>query len=98
MSKGLLTFLTVVEIVGLVVILALYLILVAKQLRSIAATLAEVTWGARAVERQLRAVDSNIGQMNFALEEVAQALPSVVEKAERVAREPSAPGRAGATA
>lgn len=98
MSKGLLTFLTVVEIVGLVVVLALYLILVAKQLRSIAATLAEVTWGARAVERQLRAVDSNIGQMNFALEEVAQALPGVVEKAERVAREPSAPGREGATA
>ena len=83
MSKGLLTFLTVAEILALVIVLALYLIIVAKQLRSIASTLAEVTWGARAVERQLRAVDSNINQMNFALEEVAQTLPSAVEKAER---------------
>ena len=97
MSKGLLTFLTVAEILALVIVLALYLIIVAKQLRSIAATLAEVTWGARAVERQLRAVDSNIGQMNFALEEVAQVLPSVVQKAERASTQP-APGREGATA
>ena len=51
MSKGLLTVLTVVEIVALVAILAVYLLIVAKQLRSIAATLSEVTWGARAVER-----------------------------------------------
>ena len=97
MSKGLLTFLTVVEILGLVIVLALYLLLVARQLRSIAATLAEVTWGARAVERQLRAVDSNIGQMNFALEEIAQTLPSAVQKAERAGQQ-SAPGREGATA
>ncbi|MBA3306297.1 MAG: hypothetical protein H0U25_10285, partial [Thermoleophilaceae bacterium] len=45
------TFLTVVEIVALVVILAIYLLVVASQLRSISAKLAEITWGARAVER-----------------------------------------------
>ncbi len=87
MSQGLLTVLTVVEIVALVVVLAIYLLIVAKQLRSIASTLAEVTWGARAVERQLRAVRSNIGQINWALEEVSETLPHVVEKAERRGRE-----------
>lgn len=86
MSKGLLTILTVAEIVALVVILAIYLLIVAKQLRSIAATLSEVTWGARAVERQLRAVRSNVSQINWALEEVAATLPSVVDKAERSGR------------
>jgi len=86
MSKGLLTFLTVFEIVALVVILAIYLLIVAKQLRSIAATLSEVTWGARAVERQLRAVDSNISQVNWALEEITTTLPGVVDKAERSGR------------
>jgi uncharacterized protein YoxC len=87
MSKGLLTFLTVVEILALVIILAIYLLVVAKQLRSIANTLSEVTWGARAVEKQLRAVDSNIGQMNQALEDIAVTLPQAVQKAERAGRE-----------
>lgn len=86
MSQGLLTILTVVEIVALVAILAVYLLVVAKQLRSIAATLSEVTWGARAVERQLRAVRSNISQINWALEEIVSTLPGVVNKAEGAGR------------
>jgi len=84
MSVGLMTFLTVVEIVALVVILAIYLLVVASQLRSISAKLAEITWGARAVERQLRATRSNVGQVNWALEEIAGTLPGVVDKAERM--------------
>ncbi len=86
MSEGLMTFLSVVEVLALVIVLAIYLLVVASQLRSIASTLAEVTWGARAVERQLRALDSNVGQINWALEEVAQTLPGVVDKAERRGR------------
>ena len=84
MSVGLMTFLTVVEIVALVVILAIYLLVVASQLRSISTKLAEINWGARAVERQLRAVRSNVGQVNWALEEIAGTLPGVVDKAERM--------------
>ncbi len=84
MSDGLMTLLSVVEVVALVVVLAIFLMIVASQLRSIASTLAEVTWGARAVERQLRAVRSNVGQINWALEEVAQTLPAVADKAERL--------------
>jgi uncharacterized protein YoxC len=86
MSEGLLTVLTVVEIVALVVILAIYLLVVAYQLRSIASTLAEVAFGARAVERQLRAVRGNVDQINTVLQEVAGTLPGVVDKAERASR------------
>jgi uncharacterized protein YoxC len=84
MSKDLLIICTVAEIVALIVVLALYLIVVAKQLRSISSTLSEVTWGARAVERQLRATRSNIGQINWALEDVAAVLPELADKAERL--------------
>ncbi len=84
MSEGLMTFLTVVEIVALVVVLAIGLLIVASQLRSISTKLAEITWGARAVERQLRASRSNVNQINWALEEIAGTLPSVVDRAERM--------------
>ena len=86
MSESLLTVLTVVEIVALVVILAIYLLIVGRQLRSISATLAEVTWGARAVERQLKAVGSNIGQVNAALRDIADVAPGIVRMAETYAR------------
>ncbi len=87
MSEGLLTVLSVVEIVALVVILAIYLLAVSRGLKRIAATLAEVTWGARAVERQLRAVDSNIGQINAALSDIKTVTPGVVRMAEQLARQ-----------
>lgn len=86
MSETLLTVLTVVEIVALVVVLAIYLLIVARQLRSISSTLAEVAWGARAVERQTRAVGPNVGQINMVLESIADTLPGVVDKAERHSR------------
>lgn len=82
MSVTLLYILSVVEVVALVVVLALYLLKVAGQLRSIDSTLAEVAWGARAVERQLRAVGSNVGQVNSALGDVVGALPGVTRKLE----------------
>ena len=87
MSQGLLTVLTVAEIVALVVILAIYLLVVAGQLRSISKELQEVAWGARAVEKQLRAVRSNIDQTNWAMEEIATTLPRVADSAERAGRE-----------
>ena len=86
MSLTLLIILSVLEIIALVVVLAIYLLVVAGQLRSIAATLAEVTWGARAVERQLKAVRPNVSKLNFALEEIADTVPVATRKAERLAR------------
>lgn len=84
MSDSLLTFISVVEVLLLVIVLAIGLLIVAARLRSIASTLSEVTWGARAVERQLLAVPSNIHGINAALTDIARTLPSVSEKAERL--------------
>jgi uncharacterized protein YoxC len=81
MSESLLTVLTVIEIVALVATLAIYLLIVGRQLRSISATLAEVAWGARAVERQLRAVRSNINQVNSALTDIGTVAPGLVRMA-----------------
>lgn len=81
-QEKLLTFVTVFEIVALVVALAIYLLLVAKLLRSISSKLAEIAWGARAVERQLRASRSNIRQVNAALTDIAQVAPGVVRMAD----------------
>ena len=77
MSKSTLTVITVVEIVALVAVLGAYLIVVAAGLRSIVSTLAEVTWGARAVERQLRAVPSNLRGVNIGLTDAAAVLPGL---------------------
>lgn len=81
MSESLLTVLTVAEILALVIVLAIYLLIIGRQLRSISSTLAEVAWGARAVERQLRAVRSNIGQVNAALTDIGEVAPGIVRMA-----------------
>lgn len=81
-QETLLSFISVFEIVALVVVLAIYLLLVASLLRSISSKLAEIAWGARAVERQLRASRSNIRQVNAALTDIAQVAPGVVRMAD----------------
>ena len=86
MSQTLLVVLSVVEIVALVIVLAIYLLVIARQLRGISSTLAEVAWGARAVERQLRAVRSNIAQINAALGDIAGTLPGVTNQVEDLGR------------
>ena len=77
MDKTTLTVITVVEIVALVAALGIYLLVVAQGLRSIVKTLAEVTWGARAVERQLRAVPANLRGVNAGLTDAATVLPAL---------------------
>ncbi|MDQ3607687.1 MAG: hypothetical protein M3459_02130 [Actinomycetota bacterium] len=86
MSEGLLTVLSVIGVVTLVAVLGIGLLIVARQLRQIASTLAEVAWGARAVERQLRATGPNVRQVNTVLEDISRTLPGVVDKAERKSR------------
>ena len=85
MSESVLTVLSVVEIVALVATLAFFLIIITRLLRHIADTLQEVAWGARAVERQLRAVRSNINQINAGLTDIATVAPGIVEMAEQFA-------------
>ncbi len=86
MSEGLLTVVTIVEIVALVAVLAFFLIIITRLLRNIAKTLAEVAWGARAVERQLRATRSNIEQINAGLTDIVTVAPGLVDMAEQYAR------------
>lgn len=83
MDKGLLTVLSVLEILGLVAVLGLYLLSVSRGLKSIASELAEVAWGARAVERQLRAVPENIRQINAGLTDAATVLPGLADAVDR---------------
>ena len=83
MNKTLLTIFTVVEIVALVAVLGAFLLVVAQGLRSIVKTLAEVTWGARAVERQLRAVPANVRSINQGLTDAAAVLPGLTSAVER---------------
>lgn len=83
MSKGTLTVITVVEIVALVAVLGAYLLVVAQGLRSIVSTLAEVAFGARAVERQLRAVPSNLRGVNVGLTDAAAVLPGLSNAVDR---------------
>jgi hypothetical protein len=83
MGKGTLTVLSVLEILGLVAVLGLYLLAVSRGLKSIASQLAEVAWGARAVERQLRAVPDNIRQINAGLTDAATVLPGLADAVDR---------------
>jgi hypothetical protein len=89
MSKTALTVLTVVEIVALVAVLGAFLLKVAEGLRSIVSTLAEVTWGARAVERQLRAAPENLRQINAGLTDAATVLPALSNAVDRRTGRPS---------
>jgi hypothetical protein len=89
MSKTALTVLTVVEIVALVAVLGAFLLKVAEGLRSIVSTLAEVTWGARAVERQLRAAPNNLRQINAGLTDAATVLPALSNAVDRRTGRPS---------
>lgn len=77
MSKTALSVLSVIEVVALVAVLGGFLLAVAGGLRRIVSTLAEVTWGARAVERQLRAVPVNIRMLNAGLTDAATVLPNL---------------------
>lgn len=86
MSFALLMTFTVIEIVLLVLVLAIYLRIVTRQLRSISATLAKVAFGVRAVEEQVT-IGAEVRQLNQLVGELADRdLPNVARKAEQAAR------------
>jgi uncharacterized protein YoxC len=65
---------TLVEVVLLVVVLAVYLIKIAATLRHVSHTLGLVTFGVRAIERQTEPIGPVVKGINGALEQVAGAL------------------------
>lgn len=89
MSKTTLTVLTVLEIVALVAVLGIYLLAVAQGLRSIVSTLASVTFGARAVERQLRAAPANLRAVQVGLTDVVTVLPTLSDAIDRQTGRPT---------
>ncbi len=68
---------TLVELVLLVVVLAVYLVVIAAKLRKVSATLGLVTFGVRAIEKQTQPIGPVLTEINGALEQVADALAGV---------------------
>ena len=83
MSTGLLYALSVVAVVALVAVLGIYLLAVAQGLKAIVSTLAEVTFGARAVERQLQATPDNLRIVNEGLTDAIAVLPALSDELDR---------------
>ncbi|PSO46358.1 MAG: hypothetical protein BRC31_00535 [Actinobacteria bacterium QS_5_72_10] len=85
MSFAFLMTLTVIEVVLFVLVLGIYLRVVTKQLRSIAANLAKVAFGVRAVEEQVT-IGSEVRELNQLMSELSdQDLPNLAQRAERAA-------------
>lgn len=82
MTTGLLTTLTVVEILVLVAGLALFLVLLTRKLRSIATILGQTSLVIRAIQGDVCLVGAGAAILNGQLDVIAGALPAVAEKAE----------------
>ena len=78
--------LTVVEILALVIALAVYLVILARQLRAVADTISQLGVRVRATEQRLRDLGPAAGEVNAALEDLRSGLRPVSEKASRMAR------------
>jgi len=86
MSAGaLLVVFTAVEIVVLVVSLAGFLALYARQVRAIAAALRDATLAIGALERDARGAPVAVGDINRELEAIAGELPLLGERAKELA-------------
>ncbi len=77
--------LTVLEIAGLVIVLAIYLTTISRLLNSISANLARVTFGVRAVETQCAVIGPAVDRINGNLADTAHALNQAAVAAERLA-------------
>ncbi|MGH3991540.1 MAG: hypothetical protein ACRDSN_03645 [Pseudonocardiaceae bacterium] len=85
MSTELLIFLTVLEIVGLVAVLAVFLVLIAARLRSIDGNLVVLGKGLEEVDRHVAAIAPTAAQINEPLTDIVGALPTIAGKAEYLA-------------
>jgi hypothetical protein len=65
--------------------LAIYLVLVANRLQSIALYLSKVTFGVRAIEQQCAPIGPTVTDLNRTVSDIATMLPGIAERAERVA-------------
>lgn len=77
--------LSVVEIATLVIVLAIYLSVIARQLNSISANLARITFGVRAVETQCAVIGPAVERINGNLVDTANGLTAAAVQAEKLA-------------
>ncbi len=83
MSTTLLVILTVIEIVALVVVLALFVIWITRRLRSIANALGQLSGTTiGAIQGDVFLVGAGAAILNRKLNAIAGALPAIAEKAE----------------
>jgi uncharacterized protein YoxC len=94
--KTLLIVLTLAELAILVIVLAVYLIAIGATLRKISQTLGLVTFGVRAIEKQTEPIGPVARDINGALEQVADALESVVGPQPAGTKETTESGTPGA--
>lgn len=92
MSTTLLVILTVVEIVALVVVLALFVIAITRRLRSVADALGQVSGNViRAIQGKVCLVGAGAAILNRQLDTIAGMLPAVAEKAESLPSQRTGP-------
>ncbi len=99
MSTALLVTLTVVEIVALVVVLALFVVLITRRLRAVSRALVQVGGGPmggviRSIQGDVCLVGAGSAILNTKLNAIAGMLPAMAEKAESMADQKTA-GTAG---
>lgn len=78
--------LTLVDILALVVVLVYFLNRIARQLTSISATLAKITFGVRAVETQCAVIGPATDVINANLTKVAMGLSRSADIAQTIGR------------
>jgi len=83
--RGLLIAGTLVEITLVVAVLAIYLVKIARSLRSTAAALAKVSFGVQAIETQCAPIGPSVVRINGQLGTVANALSQLAALADRAA-------------
>jgi uncharacterized protein YoxC len=83
MSTALLVTFTVIEIVVLVIVLALFVIAITRRLRAIANALGQVSGGViGAIQGDVCLIGAGAAILNRKLNAIARALPAIAEKAE----------------
>lgn len=85
MSHGTLVTLSVVEILLLVAVLALFLLLLTRRLRQVVDSLARIAFGVRAVETQVGLVSPATTEVNERLAELTRAVAEAADRAEELA-------------
>lgn len=86
--RTLLITLTVIEIVIVVAALAIYLVKISRSLHAIAANLAKVTFGVRAVETQCASIGPNVLKINEKLGVIAGAVAGLADQTEELVGSP----------